>query len=97
MKEEEITKRLLSMKISNWEAIPYSSTLQCPNGDDGYFMDENKIYIGWCDTPNGLMKVCECPVCHQRYRFHGVVGEQRVNLERFLVNFYRDVVRNKKV
>ena len=23
------------MKISNWESIPYSVGLQCPNGDDG--------------------------------------------------------------
>ena len=25
------------MKISNWESIPYSVGLQCPNGDDGSY------------------------------------------------------------
>lgn len=51
------------MKISNWESIPYSVGLQCPNGDDGSLMDGKSKVIGWCDTPKGLMKVCECQVC----------------------------------
>jgi hypothetical protein len=73
----------------------YSNTLQCPNDDDGGLDDGNKIYIEWCDTPWGLMKVCECPICHQKYRFHGVLQE-RWNLERFLVNLYYDIkLRNK--
>lgn len=41
------------------------------------------------------MKVCECPICHQKYRFHGVLQE-RWNLEQFLVNLYYDIkLRNK--
>ena len=60
---ESIRKRLLAMKISNWESIPYSVGLQCPNGDDGSLMDGKSKVIGWCDTPKGLMKVCECQVC----------------------------------
>ena len=39
------------MKISNWESIPYSVGLQCPNGDDGSLMDGKSKVIGWCDTP----------------------------------------------
>lgn len=27
--------------------------------------------IGWCDTPEGLQVVMECPVCFEKYRFHG--------------------------
>lgn len=95
MEEDQITAKLLAMKISNWESIPYSNTLQCPNDDDGGLDDGNKIYIGWCDTPWALMKVCECPICHQKYRFHGVLQE-RWNLEQFLVNLYYDIkLRNK--
>lgn len=29
MEEDQITAKLLAMKISNWESIPYSNTLQC--------------------------------------------------------------------
>lgn len=43
------------MKISNWESIPYSVGLQCPNGDDGSLMDGKSKVIGWCDTPKGLV------------------------------------------
>lgn len=53
------------MKISNWESIPYSVGLQCPNGDDGSFMEGKSKVIGWCDTPKGLMKVCECRCAFQ--------------------------------
>ena len=56
------------MKISNWESIPYSVGLQCPNGDDGSLMDGKSKVIGWCDTPKGLMKVCECQVCFSKFR-----------------------------
>lgn len=82
--------KLLALKISNWESIPYSNTLQCPNGDDGRFVDFNKIFIGWCDIPNGLMKVYECPVCHQKYRFHGTINE-RWDLNLFLKEIFLDV------
>ena len=35
------------MKISNWESIPYSVGLQCPNGDDGSLMDGNlRLSVG---------------------------------------------------
>lgn len=85
--EEKKKKEFLALKISDWESIPYSNTLQCPNGDDGDFTDGNKILVGWCDTPSGLMKVYECPVCHLRYRFHGVM-QQRWNLSDFLADLY---------
>lgn len=96
MKEDMIMAKLRAMKISNWEVIPYSDTLQCPNRDDGNFMDNNKTFIGWCDIPNGLMKVYECPVCHQKYRFHGVLQE-RWNLGQFLGGICRDIVINNKL
>ena len=62
------------MKISNWESIPYSVGLQCPNGDDGSLMEGKSKVIGWCDTPKGLMKVCECQVCFSKFRYHGFHG-----------------------
>lgn len=89
MEKEKITAKLLAMKISNWDSIPYSVALQCPNGDDGDFADGNRTLVGWCDTPGGLMKVYECPFCHQRHRFHGVMQE-RWNLRSFLANLYRE-------
>ena len=33
------------MKISNWESIPYSVGLQCPNGDDGSFMEGKYVFF----------------------------------------------------
>ena len=34
------------MKISNWESIPYSVGLQCPNGDDGSLRENLKLSVG---------------------------------------------------
>lgn len=35
------------MKISNWESIPYSVGLQCPNGDDSSLRMENlRLSVG---------------------------------------------------
>ena len=76
------------MKISNWESIPYSVGLQCPNGDDGSLMENKSKVIGWCDTTRGLMKVCECQVCFSKFRYHGLHG----NLETFLNSLEEDVV-----
>ena len=76
------------MKISNWESIPYSVGLQCPNGDDGSLMDGKSKVIGWCDTPKGLMKVCECQVCFSKFRYHGFHG----SLETFLNSLEEDIV-----
>ena len=90
-----IDGKLLAMKICDWQTIPYSNSLQCPNGDDGGMEEGNKEYVGWCDTPSGLMKVCECPVCHQKYRFHGVLQE-RWDLGKFLADLQNDIfLRNK--
>lgn len=83
-----IRKRLLAMKISNWESIPYSVGLQCPNGDDGSLMEGKSKVIGWCDTPKGLMKVCECQVCFSKFRYHGFHG----SLEAFLNSLEEDIV-----
>lgn len=74
------------MKISNWESIPYSVGLQCPNGDDGSLMEGKSKVIGWCDTPKGLMKVCECQVCFSKFRYHGFHG----SLEAFLNSLEED-------
>lgn len=85
---EAMRTRLLSMKISNWESIPYSAGLRCPNGDDGYLTEKKSKVIGWCDTPRGLMKVCECQVCFSKFRYHGLHG----SLDIFLNSLEEDVV-----
>lgn len=85
---DQLEKRLLAMKISNWESIPYSVGLQCPNGDDGSLMDGKSKVIGWCDTPKGLMKVCKCQVCFSKFRYHGFHG----SLETFLNSLKEDIV-----
>ena len=82
---ESMRKRLLAMKISNWESIPYSAG---PNGDDGTLMEEKSKVVGWCDTPRGLMKVCECQVCFSKFRYHGLHG----SLEMFLGSLEEDIV-----
>lgn len=78
-------KKLIALKVSDYETIPYSSSLDCPNGDDGGLLSGNRKTVGWCDTPNGLMVVKECTICHQKYRYHGTFKE-RWNLDEFLEN-----------
>lgn len=96
MEEDMIMAKLRAMKISNWESIPYSEDLHCPNDDDGSYFNNNRIFIGWCDTPNGLMQVYECPFCYNKYRYHGVLQE-RWDLEQFLGSICRDIVINNKL
>lgn len=54
MEEDQITAKLLAMKISNWESIPYSNTLQCPNDDDGVLMMATKYTSGGVILLGGL-------------------------------------------
>lgn len=59
-------------KIPQWESIPYAGDLACPCGKSGFasFQESPKM-IGWCETPEGYQVVLECPVCCEKYRFHG--------------------------
>lgn len=85
---ERMRKRLLAMKVSNWESIPYSVGLCCPNGDDGSLMENKSKVIGWCDTPRGLMKICECQVFFSKFRYHGSHGSTGT----FLDSLEEDIV-----
>ena len=64
---------MLPMKISNWESIPYSEGLNCPNPEctNKSYDDEARSILGWCETPYGFMQVCECKKCFAKYRMHG--------------------------
>lgn len=100
--KEEMRKRLLAMKITEWEGIPYVKDLQCPTchktGDgyehipgEGYVPMRRSNVIGWCDTPHGLMKAFECPLCFTKYRYHGDTTG-RWDLETFLIGLELDVM-----
>lgn len=96
--EKETLKEMLSMKISNWESIPYSEGINCPNPDcdnKSYHSDARNL-IGWCDTPHGLMMVGECKKCFTKYRFHGVVGSSKYDLDKFAQNFLKQVEMQKE-
>lgn len=72
MADKSIMEEMLPMKISNWESIPYSEGINCPNENcDNKSYDDARNIIGWCDIPYGYMMVCECKKCFTKYRFHG--------------------------
>lgn len=65
-------------KITNWESIKYAPGLNCPHcGKSGIFQEvgeeipEKPNLIGWCETGNGYMIVFECPLCFEKYCYHG--------------------------
>lgn len=69
---------MLPMKISNWESIPYSEGLNCPNPEctNKSYDNEARSILGWCETPYGFMQVCECKKCFTKYRMHGFPGDK---------------------
>lgn len=75
---KSLMDEMLPMKISNWEAIPYSVELNCPNPDceNKSYHDDARNILGWCETPSGFMEVCECKKCFTKYRFHGTNGDK---------------------
>lgn len=85
--EDNDRKKLFALKIVDYEIIPYSSSLDCPNGDDGGLLSGNRKTVGWCDTPHGLMVVKECTICHQKYRYHGTLTN-RWDLDKFLEDLF---------
>lgn len=93
----DLLKLMLPMKISNWESIKYSEGICCPNPEcdnDGYYNDARNI-LGWCETPSGFMYVCECNKCFTKYRFHGVTGSDKFNLNKFARSFLLSVLLKK--
>lgn len=60
--------------------------------DGGSLMEKKSKVVGWCDTPSGLMKVCECQVCFSKFRYHGLHG----SLETFLDSLEEDVTLKRK-
>lgn len=88
MSDKSMMEEMLPMKISNWESIEYSEGINCPNEncDNKSYEDDARNTIGWCDTPYGYMRVCECKKCFTKYRFHGTIGD-RFNFHNFAFNF----------
>lgn len=40
--------------------------------------------VGWCDTDWGYMMIVECPLCFEKYRFHGTsLQREKHNLDAF--------------
>lgn len=52
------------------EDIPYAKNLGCSCGYATYFQNRSYDVVGYCDTPQGFMMVCECPKCFEKYRHH---------------------------
>ena len=88
----------LRYKITGYDSIRYVKDITCPNcGKSGYGstyvigvgykeMKSPKL-IGWCETPQGLMMVHECPECFTKFRFHNCTTE-RNSLEKFKESFF---------
>ena len=92
--DEKTRKILLPMKISNWESIPYSEGLNCPNPDctNKSYSDDARNILGWCETPYGFMQVCECKRCFSKYRMHGFPGD-KFSWSSFLMSFMPRIER----
>lgn len=97
MIDNEDLKKMLSMKISNWESIPYSVGINCPNPecDNKGYLDDSRNILGWCETIYGYMFVAECKKCFSKYRFHGISGD-RYNFKNFANSFLMSYMLNKK-
>ena len=71
-------------KIADYETIPYSPSLNCPNCEKSGFFRELGMkekphkpnLVGWCDTPQGFMAVFECVDCFEKFRFHYNMGKK---------------------
>lgn len=88
MSDKSLMEKMLPMKISNWETIEYSEGINCPNEncDNKSYYDSARKTIGWCETPYGFMKVCECKKCFTKYRFHGIIGD-KFDFHKFAIDF----------
>ena len=97
MADKGTLRKMLPMKINNWESIEYSEGLNCPNEncDNKSCYSEARNIIGWCDTPYGYMMVCECKKCFTKYRFHGTVGD-KFYFDNFAFTFMMRFKRGKK-
>lgn len=97
MADKSIMEEMLPMKISNWESIPYSEGINCPNEncDNKSYDDDARNIIGWCDTPYGYMMVCECKKCFTKYRFHGTIGS-KFAFDSFAFTFMMRVKRGRR-
>lgn len=94
--KDEMLNRILSMKIGEYSHIPYVNDFNCPDcgktGEGyihipgGYVEKPKPILIGWCETPNGFMKVYECPECFAKFRYHGTTTARN-----FMDKFFDDV------
>ena len=69
-------------KIAQYANIKHSKHLCCACGYADYSRKYSYEIVGFVDTPQGYMIVCECPKCFDKYRHHiGTTG--RYNLESF--------------
>ena len=78
-------------KIPQYENIPYAKDLNCQRcGRSGFVDSDTKPNIvGWCETNIGYMIVFECPICYERYRFHGTIGTWIADANEFDFHLYR--------
>lgn len=88
-------------KIPQYEDIPYAPDFNCPNCDKSGFFDHKGFYhsqekniespklIGWTETNIGKMAVFECPVCHEKFRFHCTIGTWIADDDEFDLHLYR--------
>ena len=90
MKEEFITKEEFDkLKVQQYEAIPVSKSLDCPecgqSSDWDMSLPDPKP-VGWCETQHGFMMIAECPFCFAKFRFH-INTTGRYNLKEFYDDF----------
>lgn len=95
-------KRIIDIiqKFPQYEDIPYAGDFNCPNCEKSGFFETKGFYssekslekpklIGWCETNIGKMGVFECPVCHEKFRFHSTIGTWIADEDEFDFHLYR--------
>lgn len=95
MIKEDVDKMMNELReFPQYEDIPYAGDFKCPNcgksGDgfthvpgEGYVPIQSAKLIGYCySNVSGYQMVYECPVCHNKFRYHNCTTE-RSNFEDF--------------
>lgn len=86
-------------QLLNFKSPPigiYVKDFACPTcGYLPYHVRERNC-IGWCETPQGLQMIYECPHCFTLYRYHNSTTG-RFNLDTFMGNLYTELVLQNKI
>jgi len=69
-------------QIAQYETVRHSKLVNCECEYADYSRPESYDIIGYVDTQQGYMIVCECPKCFDKYRHH-ISTSGRYNFDTF--------------